>query len=298
MKLDIKKTGEITRDLSIEVSAPALKDIREKTLEKINNEVSIAGFRKGKAPADLIEKRFSEQVKARIIEDAVPFYYNKAVTENNLEVVSTPQVKKADYQDRTLTFTATVELKPKVDIDSKVYKSIKVKHKPVSVEDKEIKKFSEEMKDKVAKALGKKKEETDTATVYKWAGYLNQEELEKSIASEIYLNKIVQRRKALEKQVTDHLLSKVKFSLPGSILKEQKKRMMDYQVSDLKSRGVPEEEIKKHSGELSQRIEVMAQDQVKLYYILEAIAEKEDLKYDRSNVYEAVMGFILTNVLS
>lgn len=297
MKLDVKNVGEVKKDLKVEVGSESLKEIKKKTLDSLSKEVNISGFRKGKASNDLVEKRFPDLVKSKIIEEAVPLYYKKAVEEKKLEVVGRPQVKEAKYEGGNLSFTAQVECKPEVKIADKVYKHIKVKNEPVKVEDNEIDKYIDQMKEKVGKALDKKKEDINIDFLHRWAGYGNEEEFKKSVSSELFLNKIVQRRKDFEKQVTDHLLNKVKFALPPSVVEEQKKGFMDRQLSDFKSKGIPEEEIKKHYGELSKKVESVAKDQVKLYYILEAIVEKEQLKYDPNNIYEVVMGFILTNIL-
>ncbi len=296
MKVDVKNTGQVTKNIKIEVDKEALKEVKDKALDKINKEVNISGFRKGKAPLDLIEKRYPDLAKERILREAIPFYYSKALSQENIEPVGMPQVKDAQYKEGQLSFIAEVEIKPEFKVDEKIYKSIKIKIDSVTVEDKEIDKFMDQFAENLAKSLEKKKEDIDGQLVSKWAGYRNPDEFKKAVSSEIYLNKIVRRRRDIEKKISDTLLSKVNISAPASLVAEHKKRVINQQVQDLQAKGFSQEDIQKHREDIERKAESLVNDQIKMYYILEKIADKENLKYDRNNLYEVVIGFILSNI--
>lgn len=297
MKLDIRKRSEIKRDIKIEVDEANLKSIRDKTLDKINQSVSIPGFRKGKAPHGLVEKRFSDLVRDELLKEAIPFYYRRALEQEKLETAGMPNIRDAHYSQGRLSFVAEVELKPKVDIDEKVYRNIKLKITPIKVEDKEIEKFIDQLKESLAQVLKKNRQDIENKLVANWAGYKDEEEFKKAIYSELHLSKTVQRRRDFEKVITDTLLSKVKFELPQSVLNQQKERLMSQQLMDLRLKGIGEEEINKHHDEISRKTETISKEQVKLYYILEEIAKKENLKVQNDSLYQAVVGFILSNCL-
>ena len=297
MKVEVKDIDKIVKDLRIEVSKDTLKEVKDKALDKVNKEVNISGFRKGKAPLDLIEKRYPDLAKEKILKEAIPFYYGKALTQEKIEPVGMPQVKDAKYSNGNLSFTAQVEIRPEIKVDEKIYKNIKVKINPVNIEDKEIDKFIEQFTENLSKALDKKKEEIDKQMVSKWAGYRDPEEFNKAIRSELYLNKIVQRRREIEKKITDNLLSKINIPTPKSLVAEHKRRVMNQQIQDLQSKGFAQEDIEKHRADIDKRSESLVNDQIRLFYVLEEIAKKENLKYDRNNLYEVVIGFILSNIL-
>jgi len=297
MKLDIKKISELKREIKIEIDKDNLKDLRDKTLNKINQKVNIPGFRKGKAPSELIERRYPDLVKEELFKEAVPFYYSKALEQENLEVVGLPKIADREYRQGNLFFVAHVEVRPEVHLDEKIYKHIKLKYSTIKVEDNEIEKSLEHLKDNLCRSLQKSKDDIDNKLVSNWSGYINEDELKEAINSELYLNKIVQRRRTLEKEITDTLLSKVKFEIPQSMVAEQQKHLVTQEILNLRSRGVPDEELKKHYDEITAKTESIAKEQIKLYYILEEIAGKENLAHQKDNLYEVVVGFILSNSL-
>ena len=296
MKSDIKQISEVKRDIHIYVDKDSLQEIKTKVLDKINREANVPGFRKGKAPLDLIERRFPSLIKEELLKEAVPFYYQKAVEEHKLEVVGLPKIKDAEYSQDALRFVAQVEIKPQIKIEAKVYAQMRLKCPPVVVEGKEITQFISQFKDKVAEMSGKDKGQLDDRSAGAWAGYSSEEEFKKAVEAEIYINKVIQRRRNLETEISQALLSRVKCGLPGVVVEEQKKHLMSQQIMDLRSRGVPEDQIKKHSDEISQKVEALAKEQVKLYYILEEIAKKEKLNYAKNNLYEVVIGFIFSQM--
>jgi len=297
MKLDIKKISELKREIKIEIDKDNLKDLRDKTLNKINQKVNIPGFRKGKAPSELIERRYPDLVKEELFKEAVPFYYSKALEQENLEVVGLPKIADREYRQGNLFFVAHVGVRPEVHLDEKIYKHIKLKYSTIKVEDNEIEKSLEHLKDNLCRSLQKSKDDIDNKLVSNWSGYINEDELKEAINSELYLNKIVQRRRTLEKEITDTLLSKVKFEIPQSMVAEQQKHLVTQEILNLRSRGVPDEELKKHYDEITAKTESIAKEQIKLYYILEEIAGKENLAHQKDNLYEVVVGFILSNSL-
>ena len=297
MELEVNKTGQINLDIKVGVDKEALKGMSDKVLDKINKDVNIPGFRKGKAPLDLVAKRFPDLVKKELINEAVPFYYNRALEKENLSAVGLPKIKDAEYKDGHLSFVAQVEIKTEFKVDSKIYRQIKIKDQPLEVDDKETEKLNGQFKENISKALNKPKEDIDQKLISNWAGYQNPDEFRKAVTSELYLNKVVQRRRSFEKQISEALLNKVKFPVPESVIQEQKKGLLSQQIQTMYSKGIPQEDIKKHYEELSSKSESLARDQVRLYYILEEIAKEEHLEHDNNNIYEVVIGFILSNAL-
>ncbi len=295
MKLEIIKKDKMRRDIKIEVDKNTLSSIREKVLVKINKEVTIPGFRKGKAPLELVEKKYPDLMREEILKEAIPFYYNQAVKQENLEVVTLPTVKDVLYKDGKLSFVAEVEIRPQVKVEESLYKNIKIEYNPIKVEEEEWERFVRETKEKISGSLAKDKEKITDDFLAKWLGYQDKVELREAFHSEIYLNKALQRRREIEKQIIDTLLSKVKFDIPKSLVEEQKKDLITSQLIELRRRGISEEEVKKHYQEISKRAQVLAEEQIKLYYILEEIAKREGLKYNKDNLYEVVMGFILSS---
>ncbi len=139
MSLKIEKTeqkNEVKLEFSIEAEIfnNAIKTVYNKNAKYFN----IPGFRKGKAPMNIVEKYYGKEI---FYEDAfnevVPEIFDKEVKENNLEVVSKPQIDIVQMEKgKDLIFTAIVQTKPEVNLGK--YKGIEVEKVEYNVSDEDV----------------------------------------------------------------------------------------------------------------------------------------------------------------
>ena len=119
--------------ITITVSAEAFEEAMVKSYNKNKKNISIQGFRKGKAPRKMVEKLYGPEV---FYEDAanfaIPDAYEEAAKESGLEIVSRPEIDVVDIgKGKEFVFTATVAVKPEVTLGD--YKGIEVEKKVVKV---------------------------------------------------------------------------------------------------------------------------------------------------------------------
>jgi trigger factor len=122
----------------IEIPAETIeKEIRD-SLEKMRRKATLPGFRTGKAPMELIEKRFGKDVEQDVLDRIVPNGYVEALKEAKITPVASPVVEeKVDFKrHQPFSLTLTVEIMPA--IDNLLYDSIAVKDVPVSVSEEDI----------------------------------------------------------------------------------------------------------------------------------------------------------------
>ncbi len=113
------------------------KGVQKAYLKNVKN-INLPGFRKGKAPRKIIEQYYGEGV---FYEDAINFVcpdaYEEAVKEENLEVVSRPEIDVVEIgKGVDFVFTATVTVKPEVTLGD--YKALEVKKVTYRTTQKEI----------------------------------------------------------------------------------------------------------------------------------------------------------------
>jgi len=124
--------------ITFSVDASKFEEGLKYSYNKNKNFISIAGFRKGRAPRKIIEAQYGKGI---FYDDAINFVlpeaYENAVKENSLDVVSKPSVdiKEID-ESKGVEFTAEVYVKPEVKISD--YKGLTYTKKDVNVSDEEV----------------------------------------------------------------------------------------------------------------------------------------------------------------
>jgi len=131
-----KNANEVKIEVTVEASKfdEAIKRVYFQSAKYFN----IPGFRKGKAPLQIVEKYYGKEI---FYEDAfneiAPAALEEAVKENNLEVVSRPNIDITQIEKgKDVIFTAVMQTKPEVELGK--YKGIEVKKIEYNVTDKDI----------------------------------------------------------------------------------------------------------------------------------------------------------------
>jgi trigger factor len=160
--------------ITFTASAEELEKGMDYSYKKNRNSIQVQGFRKGKAPRKIIEAQYG---KAIFLDDAINFVLNtaypNAVKENNLEVVSQPEIDIKELGDDGVTFTADVFVKPEVKVGE--YKGLtftKVETEPTDEEvEAEIKK-EQEKNSRIVEVTDRAVANGDVATI-DFKGYID-----------------------------------------------------------------------------------------------------------------------------
>jgi len=136
----IEELSPTTKKLKINIPSDVITSETNTVYNKLRATSKIPGFRPGKIPQAILEKKFGKNVEAEVIEKIVPEFYIKAIKEANLEPVSYPHIddKIELVPGQPLSFSVTIEVKP--EIGELKYQDIVLKEKTFSVEDDEIEK--------------------------------------------------------------------------------------------------------------------------------------------------------------
>jgi len=125
-------------ELTVEADQELMTRIKDVVLAELAKDVQLTGFRKGHAPAAMVEKAVDpNQLQSRFLDEAVSELYATTVVEQKLRPVSQPQVEISKY----VPFTQ-LEAKIVVEVIGAIkladYKKFKMQPKVVKVEDKEV----------------------------------------------------------------------------------------------------------------------------------------------------------------
>lgn len=153
MSVKVEKLENSLVKLEITIEAEKFDEALQKAFFRNAKYFSVPGFRKGKAPRNIVERYYGENI---LFEDAfnivAPEYYDDAIKVNNVEVVAAPEIDIIQMEKgKDLIFTATVAVKPEVKLGD--YKNIKIEKKEYKVTAKDVDKAIKDMAEKNARIV-------------------------------------------------------------------------------------------------------------------------------------------------
>lgn len=378
----IEESGPCRKKISVEIPEKTIKASLEEQFQDIKRDAAIPGFRKGRAPMRLVEKRFGNeiglQVKLKLLADAS----QAAVDANDLDLLGDPDIdhEKIELPETgPLKFDFEVEVRPNFELPE--LEGIKVEKPKVEVSDEKIDEEIMAMRkrsgvwspkeggvvekddqiiadvvmiidgveehekldnteifiretgfvggvpvDGLDKLLVKAKSGDEKKTsVEVPKTYFNEQYRGKKIDIEITVKDIKklepaeltpeflerfgvdseddlrekmmdmrssqaekEARSAMADQVYQHLLEKVDLDLPESIVADQSTRILQRQYTNLLMRGLQKEQLDEQMQELRASSEEQAEEQLKLFFVMDKVAEKLDI----STTEEEINGHI------
>ncbi|HET6635076.1 MAG TPA: trigger factor [Streptomyces sp.] len=150
MKSAVETLNPTRVRLTVEVPFEELKDSLDAAYKKINQQVTVPGFRKGKIPARVIDQRFGRgAVLEEAVNDALPKLYQSAVEEGELNPLGQPEVDITDLKDNELlSFTAEVDVRPEIEIPD--YSGIEVTVDAAEVTDEDVDEAVSQLRERFA----------------------------------------------------------------------------------------------------------------------------------------------------
>ena len=290
MKVEVKKIDKIKRIIHVELSGEDFINEKKEAYKEIGKNIKMSGFRPGTAPLELLEKHHLKTLKEEFLRKMLPAYYEKAVSEVKLSPAGLPRIYDVELSETTLVFAAEFDIKPEIELKDSDYRDMKIKEKKIEVKEEEIEKVITNLKEGIKKTLNKDLTDDELC---RWAGYADMAGFKDAIKIEISVEKLRERRKRIDSQISQHLLKNIDVALPQNEVEHYHKELVNREIHNLRLRNVPNEDIEKYKKDIEEKLKPLAEDEIKLYYILEAIAKKEGLTIE-NNLGEVVLGFLLS----
>lgn len=138
MKTKVENISEVKVLLTISLDKEDLANAEQVALTKLAKDVKVSGFRKGKAPLEVVAKNVDPvKLNEQLMEDAVSKSVAEAFLKEEIKALARPEVEIKKYVPGSeLEFTAETEILPAVKLGD--YKKLKAKKEKVTVTDKEV----------------------------------------------------------------------------------------------------------------------------------------------------------------
>jgi len=125
MNVAIEEISACQKRLKIEMPANRVNEELAKVTQSFQQHARIPGFREGKAPVGMVEKRFAKEIEEEFKRTVVPQAFREAVKQKSLRVVGSPKMEDLHFQrGLSLSFSTIVDLAPEFSLPD--YKKLKI----------------------------------------------------------------------------------------------------------------------------------------------------------------------------
>ena len=292
MKTKVKKSNGSSRMIEIEISQPELSAEFEQVYKDIGRVSRVPGFRPGKAPQDLIQTRYAEQAKEEVLKRAIPAYYLKAVQKEGLEPVAVPEIENVQLQERSLNFTAKVDVRPEIKL--KDYKKIRIIKKIPQVKPQQVDQALERLRQ--AKAVKTEKDKKEAAqnlpelndAFARTAGFNSLAELKQAVQKNLYEDALRQAQADMQRQLAEQLLKRCSVEPPQSLVERHLKEAINQIKIERMLRGEKKEELAGREEEIKRQALEQVRQQLRLSFILEEIARRENIRAEKEDLQQRI----------
>jgi len=133
--------------LEIEVDPAQMEQSLNKAYRRLVKRVEVPGFRKGKAPRNMLERHLGrDHILHEAIDALIPEAYNQAMDDNDIDAIGQPSIEVV--AEEPLSFKATVPVRPTVDLGD--YQSLRVERGPAEADEDDVDKAIDDLRQRYA----------------------------------------------------------------------------------------------------------------------------------------------------
>ena len=138
MKVKVEELGPVQKRMSVELPAEMVARELDRAYNKLRKNVSVSGFRKGKAPRSILERQYGPEVENEVLEKLVQDTLPQALKEADEVLILAPKVDSASRikAGESFSYTALLDLWPEFDLPD--YRNIELTRPRAEVTEEEI----------------------------------------------------------------------------------------------------------------------------------------------------------------
>jgi trigger factor len=137
VNISVENLAPCKKLMRVEVEAKAVDDVFDSVTKEFQKQASLPGFRPGKAPREMVVKKYSAEITDEAKRKLIGENYRKALEEKKLNVVGYPDIEEITFgRGQNLQFAATIETAPEFDLPE--YKGLPARREEKSVTDQDV----------------------------------------------------------------------------------------------------------------------------------------------------------------
>ncbi|MBI3021137.1 MAG: trigger factor [Candidatus Omnitrophica bacterium] len=279
----VTEAAPCRKSLQVRVGQDAIEPVRAAVLAEFQKTAALPGFRKGKAPIELVAREYANPIHEELLRRLTKRAFEQVTTEHDLRPVGPFELTVADFNERDgLALEAAVEVEPSFPLGS--YKGIPLTQEPVELTagdvDKALAALQESAAQLVPTGEGGAKERKLPALddeLAKDLGFGGLSQLRAHVEAKLLEQRRTAHAQRMESNLCEELLKRHAFEVPPGLVSRQADRLTrDFKVRLLLA-GTPEEQLNEEVAKFTAQLRTSAERHVKLAFILERIATQESI---------------------
>jgi trigger factor len=136
VNVTVETIAPCKKQLRVEIEAAEVDSTFESMTKQFQKEARLPGFRPGKAPKDMVLRKYDQDIQDEVKKQLISEHYRKALTDEKLEVLGYPDIEELQFgRGKAMQFLATVETAPSFEMPDYKGLPVKIEAKAVSDED-------------------------------------------------------------------------------------------------------------------------------------------------------------------
>jgi trigger factor len=147
VNVTVEELAPCKKLMRVELDSQEVDAAFESMIKDFQRSASLPGFRPGKAPRDMVVRRYEKDIQDEVKKKLIPDAYRKAIDEKKIDVIGYPDIEEIQFaQGQALQFAATVETAP--DFELPDYKGLPAKRETTQVTDEDVEKAINLLRDR------------------------------------------------------------------------------------------------------------------------------------------------------
>ena len=137
MNVNIENASALRRKITIELEPDEIRQELDRSYNELRRTVHLKGFRPGRAPRQILERLFGDQVRGDVIQKLIKDSTDKVLAEHDFKPVAEPEIVTEETDlAKSLRFSAVFDIKPTIEV--KDYQGLKVPRPRIEVTDQQV----------------------------------------------------------------------------------------------------------------------------------------------------------------
>jgi len=152
VKIELKDTSSTQKEMTLTIEADVASKDYQKILTGLRQYASVPGFRKGKAPLNMVERLYGENIKEEFYNQKLKDYYKKALEEKKIKPINQGEATKVEWEKgKELVVVFKFEVMP--DIEIKKYSALEIPYEKIEFKQQMVDVTLEDYRQKVANEI-------------------------------------------------------------------------------------------------------------------------------------------------